>query len=148
MTTEIGGFGLRIWLVAVPTFPAGILISKFVDDADPLEHAQLQISERAMGLNGDMVTWKRAIPIDISLVVQPGTDDDKNLTLLASLNRADAVRPVLTDIITMTIQYPGPRNNRTLLNGRLIEASLFPSVASGGRKKSRTFKFSFETIAP
>ena len=148
MTVEIGGFGLSVFLIAVPSFPSGITITQFADDADPLDHPAMQISERAMGLNGDLITWKRPVPIDVSLNVVPGSDGDINLSFLANQNRVGVGRPPISDVINMTINYPDGAGSKTLVNGRIIEAAMFPSVASAGRKKSRLYRFSFESMTP
>ena len=67
MTTSIAGFGAQVQVKASNTFPSGFVVSQFADDADPFDIPSIQIADKAMGLNGDLVTWSKANPITITI---------------------------------------------------------------------------------
>jgi len=90
MANDVSGFGLRIRLTASRTFPAGITITQFADDADPFDIPSLQIADTAMGLNGDLISWSKANPIKPTLNVIPASEDDRNLAVLLEANRVGA----------------------------------------------------------
>lgn len=143
MTIDASAFGVIVSLQASISFPAGFDVSFFADDADPIDLPQLQISDKAMGMNGDLVTWSKANPIPLTLNVLPENDENDNLNVLAQSNRAVRGRRPVRDIITATITYPSGRVLR-LLRGKLTDAPIGDSVASSGRIKSKAYVFTFE----
>lgn len=143
---NIGGFGLSITLIASVTFPAGITITQFADDADPFDSESIPIADKAMGLNGDLITWSKPTPLPVSISVIPGSRDDVNLAALADANRVGKGKVSARDTISISAIYP----NGQVLNlspGRLTDGPITPSVASSGRMKSQTYKIFFESKA-
>lgn len=142
--TDISGFGLRVVLRASVTFPQGITITQFADDADPLDNPTAELAQAAVGLNGDLVSWGSAQPQTLVLNVLPRMDDDANLNVLARANvTSKGARPA-RDVITATVIYPDGRVV-TLSQGVILSAVLAPGVASGGRIKTRPYTFAFES---
>lgn len=142
---DISGFGIRVVLRASVTFPQGISLTQFADDADPFDTPSQQIMDKAMGLNGDMVVWSKANPITPTLNVIPNTDDDRNLQVLAEANRVGRGKTSARDVITMTVIYPDGRS-LTLTQGKITDAILTQPVASAGRLKTKPFAFAFENM--
>ena len=140
---NIGGFGLKIAVTASITFPIGFVVTQFADDADPFDVPDIQIRDKAMGLNGDLVSWGKAIPISIKIAVIPDSADDINFAILAKTNRVGAGRNPVTDIINMIGTYPSGEYVM-LTNGVMTDAPLASSVSSSGRMKSKTYSFAFE----
>src|SRR5215217_6416223 len=143
MAYDISATALSVVLRASNTFPVGLPISTFADDTDPLDIANLEIADAAMGLNGDLVYWRKSNPIPMSLSVVPGSPDDVNLEILADANRAARGKAVNNDRITATIAYPDGRIV-TLTGGIMINYNPGQSVASSQRLKSKTYAFLFE----
>jgi hypothetical protein len=143
---NIGGFGLSIDLVASVTYPSGITITQFADDADPFDSESIPIADKAMGLNGDLLVWSKPTPLPISISVVPGSDDDLNLAALADANRVGKGKISARDVISISCIYP----DGTPLNlpvGVMTDAPTTPSIQSSARMKSQTYKFAFETKA-
>ena len=145
MSGEIGGFGLVVTLLADKTFPAGLVIESFADDADPFDFPDIQVVDIAMGLNGDMVSWQKAQVLPVSLSVIPESDDDNNLNVLLLANRVGKNLQSARDKITLVGRYPSGAIV-TLTPGRITNGPVSNSVASAGRMKSKTYKFAFENI--
>lgn len=141
--TDVSGFGLRVRLVASATFPAGIDISQFADDADPFDLPSIQVADKAMGLNGDMVTWSKANPLLVTLNVIPNGEDDRNLSVLLEANRPARGKLPARDRVTLTGIYPDGKSV-TLSEGVLTDGMPGLSVASAGRLKSKSYAFAFE----
>ena len=146
MANDISGFGLKIWLVASATFPAGFPISQFADDADPLDIPSLTIAETGMGGNGDLVKWSKANPIKIVIGVIPGSIDDLNLGILFDANRVARGKRGARDVITLTGIY-GDDTTVILKEGIITDGMPANSVASAGRLKSKTYSFTFEDVS-
>jgi hypothetical protein len=143
MSQDITGKGLAVTIIAIPSFPVGFEVNQFADDADPLDMADIQIADTAMGLNGDLIVWNTANPIPMILNVIPGSEDDTNLSLLAELNRVARGKISTKDKIGAVISYPDGKLV-TLIDGRLTNAPASDSVTSAGRKKTKAYTFAFE----
>ncbi|MDR0675973.1 MAG: hypothetical protein LBF97_02910 [Elusimicrobiota bacterium] len=96
-----------------------------------------------MGLNGDLVYWKKATPIPVSISVIANSDDDENLTVLADSERVAKGKIAMNNDIIMNINYPNG-SILILTNGQLTSAPLLKNVASQGRIKTNTYSFIFE----
>lgn len=142
---DISTFGARVRLVASATFPAGITLTQFADDTDPFDMPSLQIADKAMGANGDMVTWSKANPVLITLGMIPDSDDDRNLAILFNNNRVGKGKFSARDIITVTAVYPSGRTT-TLSVGKITDGMPGQSGGSAGRFKSKTYGFAFEGL--
>lgn len=143
MGEDISGFGSKARIVASNTFPSGFEVTQFADDSDPIDVPSLQISDSAMGLNGDKVNWVTANPIPVTMNVIAGSEDDKNLTLLFEANRAGRNKSSAKDVLTMLVTYPDG-DITTFTVGSCQEFMPAKSIASDGRLKSKAFIFSFE----
>lgn len=146
MTLDISGFGLRVNIIADKTFPSGVLLSEFADDADPFDIPEIVYAEKGMGLNGELITWSKATPIDITLNVIPESEEDRNLAALAEANRVSKGKNAAGDLITL-VKTDVTGKTLTLTNGRLTGAMPGNSIASAGRKKTKKYTFTFESKA-
>lgn len=143
---DISAYGIRLRLVASVTFPAGIDITQFADDADSLDIPSQQVADKAMGVNGDLVVWSKANPIPLTLNVIPNTEDDRNMAVLLEANRVGRGKRSARDIITLTAVYPDGRTI-TWSNGAITDGIPGNALASSGRMKSKPYLFSFEQLA-
>lgn len=143
MTNDITGFGTIVNIVASSTFPATLPITQFADDSDPLDISAVQIADTAMGLNGDLIKWAKAVPLPMVLNVIPGSLDDQNLQILADANRVAQGKTSSRDLITATIIY-SDGSTTTLTQGTITNAQFGNSIASQGRLKTKTYTFMFQ----
>ena len=116
---DVSATGVKITVITVPTYPQGFEVSEFADNADPLDFPPTQIADYGMGVNGDLVTWTKPVPLEITLNVIPNTDADKNLGILYDMNRAAKGKISAQDLVTLVASYPdGTR--KIFSNGKLI----------------------------
>lgn len=141
---DVSGFGARVRVVADKTFPAGFTLSQFADDVDPFDLPSVQIADKAMGANGDMVKWAKAATKNIALAVIPGTDDDLNLQALYDANTVARGKASVGDVVTITVVYPTGRT-LTLSQGAITDGPPGVGMASAGRLKTSTYQFAFES---
>lgn len=144
--SDISGFGLRVILKASRTYPVGVTLTQFADDSDPFDIPSIQVADKAMGLNGHLVTWTVATPTNLTLNMLPNTEDDRVLATLVNANRAIRGKTPARDIITLTAYYPSGRVIN-LANGKLTDGMIGQSIASSGRMKSKPYIFTFETTS-
>jgi hypothetical protein len=142
---DISAFGVTVTLTASNTYPVGLTLTHFADDADPLDIPEITIKDGAMGVNGDLVTWSKATKIDIKIAVIPGSIDDIALSILAEANRVGLGKSSAQDIITCTGVYP---NGATvnLTEGSVMTFMPGYSIASVGKLKSKVYGFMFENV--
>lgn len=143
MTENISGYGLRVNVRASVTFPVGVNLTQFADDADPLDIPSIQIMDKGMGLNGDLVVWGKPAALVITTNVIPGSQDDRNLSILAEANRTGKGKTSARDVITMTVTYPDGSVD-IYNNGAITDAIIGRGVASSGRMKTRAYSFAFQ----
>lgn len=140
---DVSATGVKITVITVPTYPQGFEVSEFADNADPLDFPPTQIADYGMGVNGDLVTWTKPVPLEITLNVIPNTSADKNLGILYDMNRAAKGKISAQDLVTLVASYPdGTR--KIFSNGKLISGVPANGVSSDGRIKTKEYKFVFE----
>lgn len=143
MGLDVSGFGSVVTLNCSLTFPTGLTITQFADDADPLDFQAIDIADKAMGVNGDLITWAKANALPMVLNVIPGSPDDINLQILADANRPAQGKLVAADLINATVVYPD-LSSVTLVVGRIMNAMFGKSISSAGRLKTRPYVFAFQ----
>jgi hypothetical protein len=148
---DISGYGTNIQLVSTTTYPNGLSITQFADDADPIDVGTIALAETGMGLNGDMVKWSKATPIKVTINVLADSQNDRDLNILANSVRVQKGSTRSCEKINMTVLYPeccestGIQNSDEYRNGYLLEAMVGKSITSAGRFKSRSYTFVFES---
>jgi hypothetical protein len=140
---NISGFGLSASIIASKTFPVALYLTEFADDSDPFDNPSIQVADKAMGLNGDLIIWSKPNPLNATLSVIPGSFTDINLAILLEANRVGRGKIGARDIITMTVYYPAG-NFIIYQNGAITDGPVASSVASSARLKSKTYGFTFE----
>jgi hypothetical protein len=144
--SNISAFGYVITIIASQTFPIGFTVTQGASDGDPLDMPSVKIGDLVLGVNGDPITWNKAIPLPMTLSVIPGSLDDINLSILANANRVAQGKSSAQDIITATIVYPDG-SVTTLIQGAITDAPFGRSLSSDGRAKTRQFGFMFGDYA-
>ena len=142
---DISVFGIKVQIVASQTFPSGINITQFADDADPFDAPSMQIRDKAMGVNGDLISWSKANPIALTLNVVPNGDDDKNLSVLFEANRVGKGKQGARDVISITAVYPDGKT-ASFTQGVITDGQPANSAQSSGRLKSKAYAFAFENV--
>ena len=143
MAQDVSGFGFVLYVQASNTFPSGFPVSAFADDSDPFDFPSIAVNDVAMGLNGDLVSWSKAIPLKTTFGVIPGSDEDINLAILLEANRVGQGKTSARDIVTVTAVYPDG-STASLINGKITNGPPSGSVGSSGRIKSKVYGFAFE----
>ena len=140
--TSVTGFGIVVTLIASKTFPVGLPITQFADDADPIMINDVKIADTAMGLNGDLLAWSKAVPLPMTINVIPGSADDINLQILANANRVGQGKSSANDVISATIMYPDA-SVVVLTGGIVTDAAFGRGVSASGRQKTKAYTFLF-----
>ncbi|HGU9769373.1 phage tail fiber protein [Morganella morganii] len=140
---EVSATGLALVVKASKTFPSGILITAFADDADPLDFQPTEIVKTGVDINGNLLSWSAPAPQTVTINVPAGSEEDQNLAILLDANTAKRGRRAAGDNITMVASY-GNGSTTTARNGRITNGSRGSSVSSVGRLKSKQYIFVFQ----
>lgn len=143
---NISGSGIQVQLVASSTFPGGLNLSQFADDADPFDLPSIQVADTSKGVNGDLLIWSKANPYKLTLNMIPGSEDDRNLQILLNANTPGVGKIPARDVITMVATYPDG-TVLSLKKGGLTDGMPGNSVSSQSRLKSKSYAFAFEAIS-
>ena len=140
---DVSAQGFTLVLRASQTFPNGFTITEVADDADPFDIPAVEIASTAMNVNGDLVTWSSPQPMTPTINVIPGSESDKNLSILWDANRAARGKRNARDVITLVASYPDG-STKTFSEGKMTSGMPGGSVASGGRIKTNAYVFAFQ----
>ena len=142
---DVSATGLKVFITASHTFPAGFWVSKFADDKDALTPDNTTVNETAMGPNGDMVFFGTPNPVPVKLGVIPGSEDDENLQILYNANRVAKNKASVKDVIQMVAHYPNG-TKKTFVNGVITEGPAAYSATSNARLNGNEYGFAFENV--
>lgn len=142
---DISVAGSKVTIIAVPTFPQGFTIEEWATDADPLTIEDVQIAQSEVGVNGDVVSWHRAVMVNIDINVIPNSEADKNLMILTATNKIEKNKVSLHDNITMVIAYPDG-TIKTFSEGTIVSGSVANSMTNDGKIRSKNYKFTFGKV--
>lgn len=143
---DVSASGFTLVLRASETFPNGFTITEVADDADPFDIPAVEIASTAMNVNGDLVTWSSPTPMTPTINVIPGSESDKNLSILWDANRAARGKRRARDTITLVASYPDG-STKTFSEGKMTSGMPGGSVASGGRIKTNAYVFAFQDFS-
>jgi hypothetical protein len=143
---DVSAQGFTLVLRASQTFPNGFTITEVADDADPFDIPAVEIASTAMNVNGDLVTWSSPTPMTPTINVIPGSESDKNLSILWDANRAARGKRNARDVITLVASYPDG-STKTFSEGKMTSGMPGGSVASGGRIKTNAYVFAFQDFS-
>lgn len=141
--TDVSASGFSVALIASKTFPASALLTHFADDTDPFDIPDITAAEVAMDVNGNLISWSTPTPQEIVISVLPGSEEEKNLSILLEANTAKRGRRPAGDMITMVASYPDG-SVVTARNGKILSGSRGVGVASSGRLKTKSYSFAFQ----
>lgn len=134
-------------------------ITDFSDDGTPIQVSDLEVAGSSMNINGEMVTWAKANPVEVSLSLIPGSDSDNKITnFLRAIAPGGSMGKVSTNayISSMVISTPDvtranlestrPHRTYTFTNGRMLRGTPGLSSDADGRMISKTYTFVFEKV--
>ena len=142
MSYDISAFGIGVYLGASKTYPVGLFIDAFADDEDAVNFTRSEVGGSQMDLNGKLVAWSSATPIELTIAVIPHSTADKTLAVLLAANRPANFTTEANDKITLIVNYPD-FTIRTFTGGCIISGQSGASAKSAGRLASNSYTFNF-----
>lgn len=140
---DVSAFGVKVNLLATNTYPNGVDLGQWADDADPVDSPNVQIGDAAVGVNGDLLIWSKGVPLPLTINCVPGSQDDQTLQALWDANRPGQGKTLAKDIITASITYPNGQQV-TLDTGIITSGPAAGGVAGAGRLKTKMYEFKFQ----
>lgn len=139
---NISGFGTKVQIVALQSFPVGFTVEAFTDDQDALTIENIESVGYQLTYDGGICMYDKAAVVRVSLSVIPNTADDINLKLLLAARKGGFKWLPIQDVTSMLVSYPDG-GKVAFSNGTIISGPLGDSIQQSGRRKSNTFTFVF-----
>lgn len=142
---DVSGFGTKVTIVALQTFPVGFTVSKFTDDEDPLKIEAIEPVGYELLIDGSLFAFDKAAAIKVAISVIPGTAEDINCKILLQGKKGSSSIIPLPDTTSMIIQYPN--GTVALSNGTILSGPLADTIKQEGRFKGNTYVFVFGSFS-
>lgn len=125
---------------------AGITVNDFMDDANPVEFQDVEVSSVGVNCNGSMVRNAKPNVIMMSLTVIPGSQSDTNLYNLWKRYRVQGnFNSQWETGLSATVTIGSGRGSRSFANGTMVSGPGGPSSNGEGKMTGRTYTFAFVT---
>ena len=125
---------------------AGINITDFMDDANPVEFQDVEVSSVGVNCNGSMIRNAKPNVIMMSVTVIPGSGNDDQLYALWKRYRVQGdFNAQWEDSLTASVTALGGKVSRTFNNGTMVSGPGGPSSNGEGKMTGRTYTFAFVT---
>lgn len=132
---------------------AGIPIRNFMDDANPLEFPDSEVTSFGVNCNGVMVRHAKPSAVIMSVTVIPGSDEDDKLYKLwisyrvqDGKNKADVWAKGLTASVSVG-NTQMKRRSYSFSGGTMISGPGGPSAGAEGKMRGRTYTFAFARVS-
>ena len=125
---------------------AGITVQDFMDDANPVEFQDVEVSSVGVNCNGSMVRNAKPNVIMMSLTVIPGSQSDTSLYNLWKKYRVQGnFNQQWEQGLSATVTIGSGRGSRSFSNGTMVSGPGGPSSNGEGKMTGRTYTFAFVT---
>jgi hypothetical protein len=111
-----------------------------------LDIPSMQIADKAMSLNGDLVKWSKANPIPVTINIIPDSTDDTNIGVLFEANRVARNKKSAQDEIDLIVTDPNTGAVTTFTGGLITDGMPATGISQTGRKITKAYIFSFENV--
>lgn len=129
---------------------AGIMINNFMDDANPVEFPDVEVTSVGMNCNGVMIRYAKPSAVMMSVTVIPGSKEDAELYKLWKVYRVQDGKNNATQWekpLTATIQTKGNRAAKYVFGGgTMVSGPGGPSSNGEGKMQGRTYTFAFAVV--
>lgn len=129
-------------------------INEFSSNEDPIQVSDLEVAAGEMNINGEIVTWAKPNPVQVSFSLIPFSASQIKLdTFLAAMHIGGAnykAPKAKIDAMTISVPAEGGEGNKglewTFKNGRLLSGPPAVGSSTEGRGNSCTYVFIFESV--
>ena len=111
MSYDVSVFGTVITISASNTLPLPTPIIAFSGSSDPFDVATNVIGDAEKGVNGDLITWSTANPLEVSINVISGSPPDLILKSIGEANFPRSGGRNARDVSTIAAIFPGLRKS-------------------------------------
>lgn len=125
---------------------AGITVTDFMDDANPVEFQDVDVSSVGVNCNGSMIRNAKPNVIMMSLTVIPGSQSDERLYNLWKKYRVQGnYNAQWEQSLSASVTIGSGRGSKTFSNGTMVGGPGGPSSNGEGKMQGRTYTFAFVT---
>ena len=124
----------------------GVTVRDFMDDANPVEFQDVEVSTVGVNCNGSMIRNAKPNVIMMSITVIPGSPSDNGLYALWKKYRVQGNYTAQWEQpLTATVSIGAGHGSRHYSNGTMVSGPGGPSSNGEGKMTGRTYSFAFVT---
>ena len=124
-----------------------IIVKDFMDDANPVEFQDVEVSSVGVNCNGSMIRNAKPNTIMMSVTVIPGSDSDNQLYALWKRYRVQGSwNAQWEEPLSASVTIGSGRGSRQFANGTMVSGPGGPSSNGEGKMSGRTYTFAFVTV--
>lgn len=125
----------------------GVTIGDFMDDANPVEFQDVEVSSVGVNCNGSMIRNAKPNVIMMSVTVIPQSQSDNYLYNLWKKYRVQGNWNSQWEVpLSASVTISGGRGSRSYSNGTMVSGPGGPSSNGEGKMTGRTYTFAFVTV--
>ena len=125
---------------------AGITVTDFMDDSNPVEFQDVDVSSVGVNCNGSMIRNAKPNVIMMSVTVIPGSQSDERLYGLWKKYRVQGnYNAQWEQGLTASVSIGSGRGSKSFSNGTMVSGPGGPSSNGEGKMQGRTYTFAFVT---
>lgn len=122
----------------------GHTITDFMDDANPVEFQDVEVSGVGVNCNGSMIRYAKPNVIMMSITVIPGSEDDNFLYDMWKEYRVQGdYSSRWEESLTASVDIANGANSKSYSNGTMVSGPGGPSSNGEGKMTGRTYTFAF-----
>ena len=124
-----------------------ITITNFMDDANPVEFQDVEVSTVGVNCNGSMIRNAKPNTVMMSVTVIPGSDEDRLLyDLWKEFRVQGGWNRKWEEGLTASVTTGSGRIARAFSNGTMVSGPGGPSSNGEGKLQGRTYTFAFVSV--
>ena len=124
----------------------GVTVTDFMDDANPVEFQDVEVSSVGVNCNGSMIRNAKPNVIMMSVTVIPGSQSDTGLYNLWKKYRVQGNwNSAWEQSLSASVTIGSGRGSRTFTDGTMVSGPGGPSSNGEGKMSGRTYTFAFVT---
>ena len=124
-------------------------ISDFLDDANPFQFPDTEVSGVGMNFKGALIRYARGNPFMFSVTVCSGSNSDKALRNALAKYHISKGEKISGGGISATLIVPamgGGTNKYSLEKGVLVSGPMGPTATGEGKLQGNTYTFAFASM--
>lgn len=145
MSANISSNGIRVTVIALPSYPAGIEIDHLSSETDPVDVKETERGDMGITADGLPYSWAKNSPVEVTVTASAASAGAKKLRAMARAQSTTAGSISILNSVSLQVQDLITGKTTLYTQGTLI--SSHSAVPYGAQKKGDiVFNFKFAGV--